>query len=403
MKIAILGSYGAEGRANTRFLRKKYPRAELVMLDQKRGKNYLKNLSDFDVIYRTPGIPHNTKEIKRAIRKGVKVTSGTEVFLAGARGTVIGITGTKGKGTTATLIYKVLERAGRDVYLAGNIGKPALDLIPKLNKNSITVLELSSFQLQGINHSPHIAVVLDIFPDHLDVHKNFQEYIDAKSNIATHQKQEDLIFYVPDNKYSAEIANLSVGKKIAVSQTSFPVNLKIPGAHNLKNAAMAAAVVSHFDVSPVTTIGVINNFKGLPFRLEFTRKIGGISIYNDSASTNPQTTAVALASFPGKHKILIAGGRDKNLNYRPVADSVSREDVRAVVLFGENKSKIKKAIRAGVKIHNSTNLLRAVNAAMKLSNPGDVIIFSPGATSFDMFESYIERGEEFDRIVKGLK
>lgn len=403
MKIAVLGSYGVEGKANARFLRKKYPKAELVMLDRRHGKNYLKNLSDFDIIYRTPGISYNLKEIQKALRKGVNVTSGTEVFLAGARGTVIGITGTKGKGTTATLIHMVLKSAGRDVYLAGNIGKPALDLMHKLNKNSITVLELSSFQLQGINYSPHIAVVLDIFPDHLDAHKNFREYIDAKSNIATHQKHDDLIFYVPDNKYSAEIANLSAGKKIAVSQTSFPVNLKIPGAHNVKNAAMAAAVVSHFDVSPIITIGVINNFMGLPFRLKLTRKIGGISIYNDSASTNPQTTAAALASFPGKPKVLIAGGKDKNLNYRPVADSVSRENIRSVVLFGENRAKIKKAIGAGVKIHNSNNLRSAVNAAMKLSKPGDIIIFSPGASSFDMFTSYIERGEEFDSIVKNLK
>jgi len=363
----------------------------------------VKNLSDFDAVYRTPGVPYNLKEIQRAVRKGVNVTSGTEVFLAGARGTVIGVTGTKGKGTTVSLIHEVLKVAGWDVHMAGNIGKPALDLIPKLHKNSITVLELSSFQLQGINQSPHIAVVLDIFPDHLDAHKNFREYVDAKSNITSHQKPSDLVFYMPGNKYSADIAGMSAGKKIAVPLASFPIDLKIPGAHNVKNAAMAAAVVSHFGVSPVTTIGTISSFRGLPFRLQLTRKIGGISIYNDSASTNPQTIVAALTSFPGKAKILIAGGRDKGLDYKPVADAVSREDVGAVVLFGENRAKIKKVIGSRVKIHNSTNILRAVDSAMKLSNPGDIIIFSPGASSFDMFTSYIERGKEFDRIVKNLK
>ena len=150
MRLASLGGLGVEGRATTRFLKKKYPKAKVIVLDKKLDKNYLSRLNEFDVIYRTPGIPYNTKEIQKAIKKGVKVTSATEVFLEGARGTVIGVTGTKGKGTTSTLIYEILKKAGKDVYIAGNIGNPMLELLPKLRKNSITVLELSSFPMNQV-------------------------------------------------------------------------------------------------------------------------------------------------------------------------------------------------------------------------------------------------------------
>lgn len=402
MKIAVLG-LGVEGKATLRFLKRKYPKTKIVKLDKTLDKNYLKNLDDFDIIYRTPGIPYNLKEIQRAIKKGVDVTSATEAFLRGARGTVIGITGTKGKSTTATLIYNVLKNAGRDVYLAGNIGKAAIDLIPKLRKDSVTVLELSSFQLQGINYSPHIAVVLDVFPDHLDAHKTFKEYVEAKKGIVKNQVSSDVVFYAPENDVSTAIAKESNGQKIAVPFASFPVNLKIPGLHNVKNAAMAAAVASYMDVSPVTSLEVINSFKGLPFRIKLTRKIGGVALYNDSASTNPNTTAVALASFPGKHKILVAGGKDKNLDYEPLRGAVAEEDVKVVVLFGENRNKIKKVLDGIVPIYNTTSLDKAIYTAMRLAESGDVILFSPGASSFDMFENYRERGKEFDRIVKKLK
>ena len=402
MRIAILG-FGAEGRATSRFLKKKYPKAELTILDQKYGSDYLKSLESFDVVYRSPGVPYNLKEIQRAIRKGIKLTSSTEAFLLGARGTVVGVTGTKGKSTTATLIHNVLKEAGRDTYIAGNIGKPAIDLLPQLRKNSISIIELSSFQLQGINCSPHIAVILDIFPEHLDTHKTFKEYLDAKRNIVLHQKKDDFVFYAPDNKYSSEVATASKGYKVAVSSAKFPVNLSIPGTHNIKNAAMAAAVLSHLDVSPIKTLEVISSFRGLPYRLKLSCKKNKVSFYNDSASTNPETAAVALASFPGKSKILIAGGRDKNFDYKPLRDAVRRENVRLVVLFGENKEKIKRAVGHASLVHTTTSLDKAVKFAFKNAEQGDYILFSPGAASFDMFDNYKERGKEFDRIARNLK
>ena len=181
-KIAILG-FGREGKAVLRFLKKQGLR-NVTILDKKFDKNYLKNLEDFNVIYRSPGVPYNLKEIQKAVKAGVKFTSATDLFFKNAKGLIIGVTGTKGKGTTSTLIYKILASAGKDVYLAGNIRKPAIDILPKLKKNSVTVLELSSFQLQDLKQSPHIAVALDMFPDHMDAHKNLKEYFEAKSSIA---------------------------------------------------------------------------------------------------------------------------------------------------------------------------------------------------------------------------
>ncbi|KKU11795.1 MAG: UDP-N-acetylmuramoylalanine-D-glutamate ligase [Parcubacteria group bacterium GW2011_GWB1_45_7] len=402
MKIAILG-FGIEGKGTLRFVRNKYPKAEITILDQKKDRNYLKNLDGFDIIFRTPGIPFNTKEIQRAARRGVNVTSATDVFLTGARGTVIGVTGTKGKSTATTLIYEILKRAGRDVYIAGNIGKSTLDLLPKLRKNSIAVLELSSFQLQGVKKSPDVAVILDIFPDHMDHHKSFAEYVNAKSGIVRFQDSNDFVFYVPTNKISTALAKMSAGQKTSVSLGDFPMNLKILGQHNKQNAAVAAAVASRFGVSPLISLEVINKFTGLPYRLRLTRNLGGVSFYNDSASTNPQTTVAALRSFPGKSKILIAGGKDKNLNFKILRTAVNEEDVKAIVLFGECKSKMRKALGSTTLIHSSSNLENAVKTAFRKARPSDIVIFSPGAASFDMFENYRERGDEFDRIVKKLK
>ena len=402
MRIAILG-YGVEGKETLKFVKSKYPKAKVVILDQKRDRNYLKSLDSFDIIFRTPGIPYKTKEIQKAIRKGVKVTSATDVFLTGARGTVVGVTGTKGKSTTTTLIYEILKKAKKDVYIAGNIGKSPLGLLPKLRRNSISVLELSSFQLQGISKSPSVAVILGVFPDHMDHHKNFSEYVNSKAGIVRFQSASDTVFYVPRDKISSQIAKLSAGQKIPISPENFPVDLKILGQHNRQNAAMAAAVASYFGVSPVISLGVITEFAGLPHRLKFVKNVGGVSFYNDSASTNPQTTVAALKSFPGKTKILIAGGRDKNLDFEILRDVLKKQDVRAVILFGECKTKIKNAVEGTVPIYGSNNLAGAVRSALKKATPGDVVIFSPGATSFDMFENYKKRGDAFDRVVKKLK
>ncbi len=469
MKIAILG-FSREGKATLKFLSKtsEFKNADISILDLNSnltlpddvnvklqvGKNYLKNLTQFDIIFRSPGVPYNLPEIQRAIKNGVKISSGTQLFfeqlpkltLNKNKITIIGVTGTKGKGTVSTLIYKILKTANKKVYLAGNIGKPALEILSNcklIRKNDIfVVLELSSFQLQKLKYSPDIAVILDIFPEHLDIHKNIKEYVSAKANAVKWQFKKSKVFYFTDNNYSKLIAKKSKGEKIAVSSShSYKLEnshyaLKILGSHNLKNAAMAEAVAKNLNIPDKIILKTIRNFRGLEHRLEFVRCIkinkfiplnkqtlktipnkisqresASINFYNDVTSTNPHATAAAIQSFPDNSKILIAGGRDKNLNYSILAKALRA--VELVILFGENKNKIKCQIsNAKCQIKLCKNLKSAVSLAYQkakklittdgcLLNP--VIILSPGSSSQDMFKDYKEKGEKFKEIVKNLK
>src|SRR3989344_3349341 len=311
VKIAILG-FGAEGGAALKFMRRspKYKDAVFTILDKKRGKNYLKHLANFDLIVKSPGIPFSLPEIQKALKLSKKCTSITELFFQNAKGLIIGVTGTKGKGTTSTLIYKILKVAKKDAHIAGNIGKPAVEILRKLKKNSISVLELSSFQLQNLRRSPRIAAVLDIFPDHLDAHKSFREYVGAKANIAMWQKSGDKIFFIGKNPHTRRIALLSRGKKRPVDTHRFVKGLapKMPGAHNLKNASIAAAVTESLGVSEKIIKKVIKNFPGLEHRLELARTIGPLTSWNDSGGTNPETAAAAIRSFK-EPKNLTAGGK----------------------------------------------------------------------------------------------
>lgn len=495
MKIAILG-FGREGHSVLKFLERdsRYKNSEIWIVDKKStiglplnvrsqtGSNYLKNLSDFDVIFRTPGIPYLTPQIQKARKKGVKISSATKLFFDEINKKssvishqssvkIIGITGTKGKGTTATILYKILRAAGKKVFLGGNIGIPALDLLPKLNKKSVVILELSSFQLQDLKKSPPIAVVLDIFPDHLDAHKTLKEYYGAKANIARYQKPGDKIFFFSasggkNSTLSKKIADFGKGKKIGVDEKTFrlfsPNDLKIKGFHNFKNAVMAAAVAKSLGVPDKIIREVAVNFRGNEHRLEFVRQIcnpnlrihpnatnknnirvnppnnprksATIEFYNDSASTNPQTTIAAIMAFSNKRQetrdnklsllpvaghrslILIAGGQDKNLDYKPLARALMGSNTKLIILFGENKNKIARAIKKiGTRDQRPVimckNLNEAVRRAYDFAKNIPVtgrwsrvtIIFSPGATSFDMFEDYADRGEKFKKIVKGLK
>ena len=319
---------------------------------------------------------------------------------------IIGVTGTKGKGTTSNLIYKILKGAGRDAYLAGNIGKPAIAVLNRLNKSSVTVLELSSFQLQGLHYSPHIAVILGIFPDHMDSHKSFKEYFESKAQITKFQVKKDIAIYAAGNRYSEEIARRSRGKKIKVeighkgSPVIDPNELKIYGPHNLINATMAAAVAKELRISERIVHKTIKAYRGLPFRLQHVGIIKGARVYNDSASTNPMTTIAAINAFK-EPTIIIMGGRDKNLDFSPVKRALAGSNVKLVVLYGECREKIGKSIKDGAKIEMiEGDLDEAFKAALSMAEGGDSIVFSPGATSFDMFKDYQDRGDKFNAIVK---
>ena len=428
MKIAILG-FGCEGKAILKYLKNsaQYKNADISILDKKIDKNYLLNLINFNIIFRYRGVPYNLPEIKNAIKKGVIFSSSTDLFFKNAKKIgckIIGITGTKGKGTTATLLYKILKADKKDVHLVGNIGKPAVEILPKLDKKSVVIFELSSFQLQDLKYSPDIAVILNIFEDHLDSHKNFKEYIEAKANIAKWQKKSDKIFYDADNKWSHWVVKKSISQKFPVLIENLKLfnieKIKMLGVHNLKNAVMAAMVAKNLEIKKNIIKKVIKNFKGMEHRLELVHsnvfENVGINFYNDSASTNPYTAVAAIKSFK-EPNVLIAGGKDKGLDYTPLANALKNSNTKLIILFGENKKKIVKVIskikNKEFKIIEANDLKSAVNLAHKTAkslatgavapHPLIAVLFSPASASFDMFKDYKDRGKKFKEIVKGLK
>ncbi len=370
------------------------------MLDQTDGPEYLKDLNSFDLIFRSPGVPYNLPEIQAAIAAGKKVSSATKLFFELCPAKIIGVTGTKGKGTTSTLISEFLKAGKKKVLLAGNIGLSPLEILSKAKKNSWVVLELSSFQLQDLDKSPSISVITEIFPDHMDVHKDLQEYLDAKSNICRHQEPTGAVFYFSDNRPGAKIASFCPGKQYMVNA---PNDLN-------KNKLLASAVAKYLGCPEATIRKVTENFKGLPHRLELVSKKGMIRFYNDSASTNPNTTAAAVATLAAETPvILIAGGKDKNLDYAPLVQELQRNQHRidSVILFGENKGKISSALGSlRLPVEQVRDLKIALITAMKNAKEADspiTILFSPGAASFDMFLDYADRGEQFKKLARSLK
>jgi len=290
MRVAILG-FAREGKSVLKFIKKdpRFRNAEIWILDKnpaidiprglkwRLGKSCLKNLTAFDLVFRSPGVPYSLPELKTARRRGVKFSSLTKLFFEKSSAKIIGVTGTKGKGTTSTLLYHILKAAHLPSALAGNIGRPALEILPRLRKSSWIVLELSSFQLQDLTASPHIAVILDVFPDHQDAHRSLREYYEAKTSIARHQKKNDLVFFFEDNALSRLIAQKSKGRKIAVSPKRFaafrPDDLAMKGWHNFRNAVMAATVAKKLGVRSEVIRKAVMAFRGIEHRLEFVRKV----------------------------------------------------------------------------------------------------------------------------------
>ena len=371
-KVAILG-FGREGQSVLKFLKNspEWKNSSITILDKNpalkpprgikifKGPEYLKHLPDFDIVFRSPGIPFSLPAITSAKRKGVEFSSATKLFfdeLNSSRAAsimhhapiVVGVTGTKGKGTVCALLYDILKADGRKVVLAGNMGAPMLDEINKIKRADFVILELSSFQLQDLKVSPPIAVVLNITPDHLDAHKNFDEYVDAKKAITKYQKRTDHVFYFGDNEKSEHIAFQSNGAKHIVDPAAWklfdPAHLKIPGAHMFANAVIAATVAQHLGCHDGSIIKAVKAFKGTPYRLQLSRELAlrpniSIQFYNDSAGTNPETAAAAVQAFK-LPTVLIAGGKDKGLSYDALREALRASQVTKVILYGENQEKI---------------------------------------------------------------
>lgn len=392
------------------------------------GGKFLGDIN-FDYVIRSPGIRPDHPNIIKLIKKGAILTSATKIFFDEAPCEIIGVTGTKGKGTTATLIYKMLATFYDGVYLAGNIGTPALKILPGLSKKSIVILELSSFQLIDLKKSPHIAVILMITQEHLNWHEDIDEYQRAKESIVKYQNYDDFAVINQDFKTAKSFAEKTKAKVYFVStkestngvyvkdgkiisaiggmreEICSVLQVALLGVHNLQNAAAACAVGKIKGVPTGNIAGIISSFKGLIHRLQLIGEINGVKFYNDSFSTVPETTIAAIDSFQNP-KILILGGSSKNSDFGKLADKISKDEtIKSIILIGQEALRIRKAIEkaGGTKTNilaGADNMAEIVRLAISEAGAGDVVLLSPACASFDMFKNYEDRGEQFVKQVR---
>lgn len=409
--------------------------------DLRVGDRYLENLQQFEMVFRTPGMPLNTPQLVEAKKDGVTISSQTKLFFDLCPCPIIGVTGTKGKGTTATLIYEILKKSGYDVYLGGNIGLSPLDFLEKLTADSHVVLELSSFQLEDLEKSPQIAVVLMVTSEHLasqapdspNYHKSLANYIKAKERVVRYQREGDWAVVNYDYQNSRKMAKITKAQtyffssrvelkqgvyvkfgKIIFRKEKFEEvcavsDIFIRGEHNWENVCAAVCVGKILGIENKTIREAVAGFKGLEHRLEFVREIGGVNYYNDSFSTTPETAIAALRSFT-RPLIIILGGSEKGSNYLKLGRVVGQmENLKAVFLIGNTAGQIEAAVKTGGGFKDGVKVIRGfgsmqpiVKTAASLAQKGDTVLLSPGCASFDMFKNYKVRGEQFKKDVLSL-
>ena len=414
MKIVIAG-FGVEGQSNLRYFREKFPEADFLVADEREKVDNLpenvayqtgfSGLENADLIVRSPSLP------PKKIKTSGQIWSATNEFFANCPATIIGVTGTKGKGTTCSFISSILRATGKTVHLVGNIGVPALDILPKIEKNDIVVYELSSFQLWDLQKSPHVSVVLMIEPDHLNVHADFNDYLAAKANIAKFQTTDDYVVYNSQNEFSSSIADASLAQKKEypfVLSDDIISAIRLPGKHNIDNACAAIAAVKSIlpNVSDDEIKKGLSEFTGLPHRLKFVAEKYGVKYYDDSISTTPGSAIAALKAFV-EPKILILGGSDKGADYSELAKEIARQNVRLIIINGANVDEIREVLReekvdCEIVQLNMAGMKEVAKLAKNKAQSGDVVILSPAAASFDMFKGYSDRGEQFVAAVEEL-
>ncbi len=408
-------------------------------LDYRLGPDYLKSLTDFDIIFRTPGLPYLLREIQEARAVGTIITSQTKYFLERCPGTVIGVTGTKGKGTTASLIELILQQAQErgelagDVYLAGNIGVSPLTFLPRLTEKDWVVLELSSFQLQDLTTSPDIAVVLTITPDHLDYHRDEAEYIAAKKSIVRYQTPGDFAVLNLDSLTSILFADETVAqtyffsREKSVDQGCFvehrlgtdQIILRMPeqedqiicsidavqlvGAYNLENVTAAIAAAALAGASSESCRLGVSQFRGLPHRLQLVVEKNGIRYFDDSKATTPESTIEAILSFD-QPITLIVGGSPKGADYQELIEVIRSSSVKHVITLGREGERISQLLaeQGIISQPGGITMVEIVQQAAALSEPGSVVLLSPAAASFDMFANAEDRGNQFQAAVRQL-
>ena len=394
------------------------------------GDGYLNNLN-VDIIFRTPGMNYFLPELTEARKKGIVVTSEMEVFFDLCPCKIFAVTGSDGKTTTTTLIATMLKEQGYNVHLGGNIGTPLLPIIEEIGENDIAVAELSSFQLISMRKSPDVSVVTNVAPNHLDVHKTMDEYIDAKKNIFMHQNAFTRTVLNADNEITASFVDevrgtlsyfsynspvsrgayldgddICVADKNGVVKIMNKHEIRIPGEHNVENyLAAISAVWGYVDVE--TIVKVAREFGGVEHRIEFVREKDGVKYYNDSIATSPTRTIAGLKAFNQK-LIVLAGGYDKHIPFDPLAP-YAVEKIKVLILTGPTADAIEKAIRSdknfdncGMEILRSENLEQSVKMAHEIAKQGDIVSLSPACASFDAYPNFEERGNHYKKLVNEL-
>lgn len=430
MKIAIAG-YAVEGRANYDYWSRQ-PDADITIVDQRElspeevpagvptitGPDAFQQLNGFDIVVRTASLP------PRNIVTDGKIWSATNEFLATCPAPIIGVTGSKGKGTTCSLITSILEADGYKVWLVGNIGLASLEVIPEIKPEDIVVYELSSFQLWDVQRSPQTAVLLMIEPEHLDIHADMDDYVNAKGNITRHQSADDRLIYFAGNQYTEHIAATSQAQKIAFpDETSAHVldgdfwygeqkmcsveALRIRGEHNRTNAIAAINAVWPLLRNSTSIETGLTSFSGLPHRLSYVTTVDDVEYYDDSIATTPASAVAALRAFPVETpKVIILGGSFKGSDFTELAVEMTRHDDITALLIGDEAARISTVFSE----HGFTNfetlddqtMPGIVRHAHDVAQSGGVVLLSPSAASFGLFKNYADRGDQFAAAVKAL-
>lgn len=401
-KVAIVGM-GVNNQKLAEFFDKHKIKYEVIE-SWVTNSDLVGKLDQFDVIFRTPGLPYLSHAVQQAKSKGVEISSQTKLFFDLCPAKIIGITGTKGKGTTSSLIAHILEMAGEKVWLAGNIGRDPFEFLEYIHPEDYVVLELSSFQLQDLHKSPHIAVVLNITADHLDesgtysrsAHASIQEYFDAKLQIITYQTEKD--FAVLSHLLPDRVKHIGKGTKIIFTpEDAKDYEHKLLGKHNLENIAAAAAVGKILKIRETIIKKAVSEFKGLPHRLQIVSKFKEITYVDDSVSTNEDSTIAAIQAFHTP-LILILGGSSKGLDYQKLGETIIKsENLKGLVVIGEESPKILNAVKGfeGIVLTGAKNMAEIMKQAKSIAVAGDTVLLSPAAASFDMFKNYKDRADQF--------
>lgn len=393
MKNILILGYGKEGKITKQYLEKKFPSKKIGIADQKQGSDYLKKQKNYDIAVKTPGLSKQNMTIQ--------YTTATNIFFSEVKNKIIGITGSKGKSTTTSLIYDILKAGGKPAHLLGNIGKPMLTaLMNPIENDDIFVLELSSYQLDDIEFSPNIAVITNLFPEHMDYHGGLKKYYEAKKNIIKFQTKNDFFVYNPKAKELSHWSKGTKAKTIAFVKHIPLKDTEIPllGEHNKGNIKVAITVAKLFGVGEVSVKKAIKKFKPLPHRLEFIGKFKGIKFYDDAISTTPESTILGIKSI-NNIKTIFLGGKDRGYNFSKLEQTIRKHSIKNVVLFPDSGKKMFKA-KKGLNILETNQMKKAVEFAFYHTGKGGVCLLSTASPSYSLWKNFEEQGEQFKKWVK---